>query len=83
MATMDEFQRVNYDMERVNSSHLFLLPKYQDAVIVRDYQSISLSNPIYFIILKVMENRFMEVIGDLVSPLRSVFILGGDWWMVQ
>ena len=60
LAMIEEFQQGNCGMERINKSHLFLLPKQQRADRVEDFLLISLSNSIYLIIAKVVANRLRE-----------------------
>ena len=73
MAMLEEFHHDDRGMERINKSHLFL-PIHQGADRVEDFCPISLSNSIYLIIVKVLANRFHEVIDKLVGPFHSVFI---------
>ena len=76
LAMIEEFRQENCGTERINKSHLFLLPKHQGVDIVNDFPPISLSNSIYLSIAKVLANRLREVIKELVGPFQSVFIPG-------
>ena len=76
IATFEEFCQVNCGMERINKSHLILLPKSQGADRVEDFWPISLSNSIYPIMENVLGNMLCEVIDELVGPFQSAFILG-------
>ena len=75
-ATLDEFRKGECSMERINRSHLFLLPKCEGAERAEDFRPISLSNSIYLIIAKVLANRLRGVINDLIGPSQSAFIPG-------
>ena len=65
MAMFEDLHHENQGMERINKSHMFLLPKYQGADQVEDFRLISLSNSIYLIIAKVLSNRLRMVINEL------------------
>ena len=53
MATLEELRSPQANMEMINKSYLFMLPKRQVAENVNDYRPISLSNSIYLIVAKV------------------------------
>ena len=63
-------------MDRINRAYITLLPKTSGAERVGDFRPISLSNSIYLIIAKVLANRLRELLGTLISPLQSAFVLG-------
>ena len=56
MVTLEEFQQQTSNTEKINKSHIFILPKCQGVVREEDFRSISLSNSIYLIIAKVLAN---------------------------
>ena len=62
MAILEELRSPQANMERINKSYLFMLPKRQGAENVNEYRLISLSNFIYLIVAKVLANRLKEVI---------------------
>ena len=76
MAMHEEFSHENRGIERINKSHLLLLPNRQGANKVKYFCPISLSHSIYLIIAEVLENRLHEVINQPVRPIQSAFILG-------
>ena len=76
MPTLGELRSPQANMEKINKSFLFLLPKRQGAENVGDYRPLSLSNTIYLIVAKVLANRLQKVLGDLVGPCQSAFIPG-------
>ena len=76
MATLEELRSPQANMERINKSYLFMLPKRQGAENVNDYRPISLSNSTYLIVAKVLANRLKEVIGKLIGPFQYAFIPG-------
>ncbi|GJW45828.1 RNA-directed DNA polymerase, eukaryota, partial [Tanacetum coccineum] len=57
-----------------NSSFIALIPKTQGAKLVKDFRPISLIGSLYKIITKLLVNRLVIVIGDLVNDVQSAFI---------
>ncbi|GJS54022.1 RNA-directed DNA polymerase, eukaryota [Tanacetum coccineum] len=57
-----------------NASFIALIPKMQDAKVVRDYRPICLIGSLYKIIAKILANRLVGVLGDLVNEVQSAFI---------
>ncbi|GKB01988.1 RNA-directed DNA polymerase, eukaryota [Tanacetum coccineum] len=58
-----------------NFSFIALIPKIQDAKVVKDYRPISLIGSLYKIIAKILANRLVGVLGDLVNEVQSAFIV--------
>nr|GFB97613.1 RNA-directed DNA polymerase, eukaryota, reverse transcriptase zinc-binding domain protein [Tanacetum cinerariifolium] len=59
-----------------NSSFIALIPKVLDANMVKDFRPISLIGSIYKIIAKILSNRLVNVLGDIVNEVQSAFIAG-------
>ncbi|GKC17936.1 putative RNA-directed DNA polymerase, eukaryota, reverse transcriptase zinc-binding domain protein, partial [Tanacetum coccineum] len=59
-----------------NSSFVTLIPKVTDAKFVNDFRPISLIGCIYKVVTKVLANRLVSVIGDLVSDSQTAFVAG-------
>ena len=57
-----------------NASFIALIPKMQDAKVVKDYRPISLIGSMYKIIAEILANRLVRVLGDLVNEVQSAFI---------
>ncbi|GKC10692.1 RNA-directed DNA polymerase, eukaryota [Tanacetum coccineum] len=57
-----------------NSLFIALIPKKQDAKLVKDFRSISLIGCFYKIIAKILANRLSMVISDLISDVQSAFV---------
>ncbi|GJY43059.1 RNA-directed DNA polymerase, eukaryota [Tanacetum coccineum] len=57
-----------------NASFIALIPKMQDAKVVKDYRPICLIGSMYKIIAKILANRLVGVLGDLVNEVQSAFI---------
>ncbi|GKC58290.1 RNA-directed DNA polymerase, eukaryota [Tanacetum coccineum] len=57
-----------------NSSFVALIPKIQDAKVVKDYRPISLIGSMYKIIAKILANRLSFVMPDLISDVQSSFV---------
>nr|GEW62816.1 RNA-directed DNA polymerase, eukaryota [Tanacetum cinerariifolium] len=57
-----------------NSSFIALIPKIPDANLVKDLRPISLIGSLYKIIAKVLTNRLVGVLGDIINEVQSAFI---------
>ncbi|GKA73932.1 RNA-directed DNA polymerase, eukaryota [Tanacetum coccineum] len=57
-----------------NSSFIALIPKVPDANLVKDFRPISFIGSIYKIIAKILSNRLVNVLGDIVNEVQSAFI---------
>nr|GEW87278.1 RNA-directed DNA polymerase, eukaryota, reverse transcriptase zinc-binding domain protein [Tanacetum cinerariifolium] len=57
-----------------NSSFISLIPKTPGANMVKDFRPISLIGCMYKIIVKILMNRLVGVIGDIVNEVQSAFI---------
>nr|GEV25337.1 RNA-directed DNA polymerase, eukaryota [Tanacetum cinerariifolium] len=58
-----------------NSSFIALILKIPDANLVKDFRPISLIGSIYMIIAKILANRLVGVLGDIVNEVQSAFIV--------
>nr|GFA54174.1 RNA-directed DNA polymerase, eukaryota, reverse transcriptase zinc-binding domain protein [Tanacetum cinerariifolium] len=57
-----------------NSTFITLIPKIPGANMVKDFRPISLIGSFYKIIAKVLTNRLVGVLGDIVNEVQSAFI---------
>ncbi|GJZ65153.1 RNA-directed DNA polymerase, eukaryota [Tanacetum coccineum] len=57
-----------------NSSFIALIPKLQDAKLVKDFRPISLIGSLYKIIAKTLANRLVGVLGGIVNEVQSAFV---------
>ncbi|GJW31640.1 RNA-directed DNA polymerase, eukaryota [Tanacetum coccineum] len=57
-----------------NSSFIALIPKTPDANMVKDFRPISLIGSFYKIISKILANRLVVVLGDIVNEVQSAFV---------
>nr|GEV36108.1 RNA-directed DNA polymerase, eukaryota, reverse transcriptase zinc-binding domain protein [Tanacetum cinerariifolium] len=57
-----------------NSSFIALIPKTPDAKLVKDYRPISLIGCLYKIVAKILANRIVLVLSDLVNEVQSAFV---------
>ncbi|GJX20047.1 RNA-directed DNA polymerase, eukaryota, reverse transcriptase zinc-binding domain protein [Tanacetum coccineum] len=58
-----------------NSNFISLIPKILDANMVKDFRPISLIGSLYKIITKILANRLVGVLGDLVNEVQSAFVV--------
>ncbi|GJS31209.1 RNA-directed DNA polymerase, eukaryota, partial [Tanacetum coccineum] len=57
-----------------NSNFIGLIPKILDDDMVKDFRPISLIGSLYKIIAKILANRLVGVLGDLVNEVQSAFV---------
>ncbi|GKA60514.1 RNA-directed DNA polymerase, eukaryota, reverse transcriptase zinc-binding domain protein, partial [Tanacetum coccineum] len=57
-----------------NSSFIALIPKIPEAKMVKDFRPISLIGSLYKIIAKILANRLVNVLGDIVNEVQSAFV---------
>nr|GEU53247.1 integrase, catalytic region, zinc finger, CCHC-type, peptidase aspartic, catalytic [Tanacetum cinerariifolium] len=57
-----------------NSSFIALISKVPNANLAKDFRPISLIGSIYKIIAKILANRIVGVLGDIVNEVQSAFI---------
>ncbi|GKF57332.1 RNA-directed DNA polymerase, eukaryota, reverse transcriptase zinc-binding domain protein, partial [Tanacetum coccineum] len=57
-----------------NSNFIALIPKILDANMVKDFRPIGLIGSLYKIIAKILANRLVGVLGDLVNKVQSAFV---------
>ncbi|GJW14473.1 hypothetical protein Tco_0018606 [Tanacetum coccineum] len=57
-----------------NSSFIALIPKTQNANMVKDFRPISLIGSLYKIIAKILANRLVVLMGDIVSDVQLAFV---------
>nr|GEY59785.1 nucleotide-binding alpha-beta plait domain-containing protein [Tanacetum cinerariifolium] len=76
----DVFEAVDYffmhgDMPNgCNSNFIALIPKILDANMVKEFHPISLIGSLYKIIAKILANRLVGVLDDLVNEVQSAFV---------
>nr|GEY84659.1 RNA-directed DNA polymerase, eukaryota [Tanacetum cinerariifolium] len=57
-----------------NPSFIALIPKDQNANLVKDFRPISLIGSLYKIIAKILANQFVGVLNGIVNEVQSAFI---------
>ena len=60
----------------INETYIALIPKTKNPNHIIEFHPISLCNAIYKLIAKVLANRMKKVLGEIISPNQSAFILG-------
>ncbi|GJW69780.1 putative RNA-directed DNA polymerase, eukaryota, reverse transcriptase zinc-binding domain protein [Tanacetum coccineum] len=74
VADVNHFFLLGYCQKGGNSSFIKLIPKSPGAKLVKDFRPISLIGSLYKIIAKLLANRLVTVVGDLVNEVQSAFI---------
>ncbi|GJR84790.1 RNA-directed DNA polymerase, eukaryota [Tanacetum coccineum] len=74
VAAVNHFFNFGFCPKGGNSSFIALIPKTQGAKMVKDFRPISLIGSLYKIIAKLLANRLMSVMGNLVNEVQSAFI---------
>jgi hypothetical protein len=77
MAAIAAIQRGNFrNLHLINSALLTLLPKKNDATLVKDFRPISLIHSFAKLITKLLANRLPGRLSELVSTNQSAFVKG-------
>jgi len=76
MQMLSEFHSGQVDMQRINRSHMVLIPKKPDAVDVGAFRPIALQNCCYKILAKVLTTRLQAEIPNLIDINQTGFIKG-------
>ncbi|GJY83899.1 hypothetical protein Tco_0497275, partial [Tanacetum coccineum] len=74
VATVKHFFQSGSIPKGCNSSFIALIPKIPDAKMVKDFRPISLIGSLYKIIAKILANRLVMVLGDIVTEVQSAFV---------
>ena len=69
------FERGRF-VRSLNSTFLFLIPKYKGAKDLKDFRPISLVGSLYKLLAKVLANRLKRVMNKLMSKAQNAFIQG-------
>jgi hypothetical protein len=71
----------------LNTAFITLLPKKDDALLVKDYRPISLIHGFVKLVTKILANRLAPLLSDLVSNNQYAFVRGrnihDNFMMVQ
>ena len=70
------FQTTGNMANGCNPSFIAIIPKTSDPLGFSDYRPISLIGCVYKVISKILANRLSKVIGSVIGPNQSTFIVG-------
>nr|GEZ28267.1 RNA-directed DNA polymerase, eukaryota, reverse transcriptase zinc-binding domain protein [Tanacetum cinerariifolium] len=73
-STVECFFESGYFPKGSNSSLIALIPKVTDAKFVTDFKPISLIGSVYNVVTKILANRLVTVISDLVFDIQLAFV---------
>ena len=76
MAFFDHFHRSSRFEWSLNTSFLSLIPKKNNALIIKDLRPISLVGNVYKLLSKVLANRLRRVLDKLISESQNSFVGG-------
>ncbi|GKF98905.1 RNA-directed DNA polymerase, eukaryota, reverse transcriptase zinc-binding domain protein [Tanacetum coccineum] len=74
MAAVKHYFQSGFTPKGVNSSFIALIPKSPDAKMVKEFRPISLIGSLYKLIAKILANRLVMVLGDIVNEVQSAFV---------
>ena len=60
----------------LNETLISLLPKCQNPESLSNYRPISLCNLVYKVVSKILVARIRPLLGKLISPVQTAFVLG-------
>ena len=63
-------------LNKMNFTHILLIPKLKDLQHMVDYHLISLSNVLSCIVSKVLANRVKTILPNIISDTQSTFVPG-------
>nr|GEW05141.1 RNA-directed DNA polymerase, eukaryota, reverse transcriptase zinc-binding domain protein [Tanacetum cinerariifolium]GEW05150.1 RNA-directed DNA polymerase, eukaryota, reverse transcriptase zinc-binding domain protein [Tanacetum cinerariifolium] len=72
--SVDQQEGLEHIPRGCNSCFIALIPKITDENLVKDFRPICLIGSVYKIIVKVLTNRLVVVLGDLIHKVQSAFI---------
>ena len=62
-------------LNKMNFTHILLIPKIKDPQHMADYRHISLSNVVSRIVLKALANRVKTTLPNIIFDTQSAFVL--------
>lgn len=71
---IQSFFRYGFLPKGLNSTILALIPKKEEAKVMKDYRPISCCNVIYKVISKILANRLKCILPRFIAPNQSAFV---------
>ena len=68
-------QNTGHILNKMNFTHILLIPKIKDPQHMADYRHISLSNVVSRIVSKVLANHVKTILPNIISNTQSAFVL--------
>lgn len=68
------FFEQSYLDPKVNETHIYLIPKTENPITIKDYRPISLANVAYKIISKILAERMKPWLHNIITENQSAFI---------
>jgi hypothetical protein len=76
MDSILEFFHLGKVLREVNATIITIVPKKKNLTYMGDYRPISCCNLIYKVITKILANRFLPGLDDIISCNQGAFVLG-------
>ncbi|KAB2625965.1 hypothetical protein D8674_017625 [Pyrus ussuriensis x Pyrus communis] len=73
---VQDFMQGDLVPQRLNSTHIVLIPKIKNLESVGQFRPISLCNYSYKIVSKILANRLKPILSEIISSMQSAFVMG-------
>jgi hypothetical protein len=73
---LEDFYDQKIDIDRINYGVITLVPKGSDADRIQKFRPICLLNVIFKIVTKIMVNRVIPSVGEVIKASQTAFLKG-------